>query len=200
MPTLTIALIAVGVVLFLLVLWMVSVYNGLVVGRNRYKNGFAQIDVQLKRRYELIPNLVECVKGYMAHERDTLEAVIKARNTAFGASQKAAANPGDPQAMKELSQAEGQLNGSLGRLIAVAEAYPDLKANQNMMSLQEELTSTENKVGFARQAFNDSVTAFNNSRAVFPTVVVAGMFGFTEAQLLEAEAAAREAVKVSFGK
>jgi LemA protein len=195
-----IALIVVGVILLLLIIWLVSVYNGLVVGGNRYKNAFAQIDVQLKRRYDLIPNLVECVKGYMAHERDTLEAVIKARNTAFSAGAKAAANPGDPAAMKELGQAEGQLGGALGRLIALSEAYPDLKANTNMLSLQEELTSTENKVGFARQAFNDAVTAFNNARAVFPTVVVAGMFGFTEAQLFEIEAAAREAPHVSFAK
>jgi LemA protein len=195
-----IILIVVGSVLLLLIIWLVSVYNGLVVGRNRYKNAYAQIDVQLKRRYDLIPNLVECVKGYMAHERDTLDAVIKARNTAFNAGEKAARNPGDPSAMKDLGQAEGQLSGALGRLIALSEAYPDLKANTNMLSLQEELTSTENKVGFARQAFNDAVTAFNNSRAVFPTVLVAGMFGFTEAQLFEIEAAAREAPKVSFNK
>jgi LemA protein len=187
----------VGVVL-LLILWAVGVYNGLVVGRNRYKNAFAQIDVQLKRRYDLIPNLVECVKGYMAHEKGTLEAVVAARTNAFAASQKAAANPGDPAAMKALSQAEGQLGGALGRLIAVAEAYPDLKANQNMLSLQEELTSTENKVGFARQAFNDSVMAFNNQRQVFPTVVVANLFGFTEAALLEAAATEREAPKIKF--
>jgi LemA protein len=182
----------------LLVMWAVGIYNGLVVGRNRYKNAFAQIDVQLKRRYDLIPNLVECVKGYMAHEKGTLEAVVAARTNAFAASQKAAANPGDPAAMKALSQAEGQLGGALGRLIAVAEAYPDLKANTNMLSLQEELTSTENKVGFARQAFNDSVMAFNNQRQVFPTVVLANLFGFTEAALLEASATEREAPKVSF--
>jgi LemA protein len=192
--------IVVGGALLLFIIWLVSAYNGLVVGRNRYKNAFAQIDVQLKRRYDLIPNLVECVKGYMGHERDTLEAVIKARNTALGAGQKAAANPGDPAAMKELGQAEGQLGGALGRLLAISEAYPDLKANTNMLSLQEELTSTENKVGFARQAFNDAVMSFNNARAVFPTVMVAGMFGFTEAQLFEIEAAAREAPKVSFTK
>lgn len=195
-----IAVIVGGVLLVLFVLWMVSVYNSLVVNRNQYKNSFAQIDVQLKRRYDLIPNLVESVKGYMAHERDTLEAVIKARNSAFSAGQKAAANPGEPAAMKELNQAEGQLSGALGRLFALSEAYPDLKANTNMLALQEELTSTENKIGFARQAFNDAVTAFNNKRAVFPTVVVAGMFGFTEAQLLEIESGAREAPKVSFGK
>jgi LemA protein len=193
----TVLLIILGVVA-LLAIWAVSVYNGLVVSRNRYKNAYAQIDVQLKRRYDLIPNLIECVKGYMGHEKGTLEAVVAARTNAFAASQKAAAKPGDPAAMKELSQAEAQLSGSLGRLIAVSEAYPDLKANQNMMSLQEELTSTENKIGFARQAFNDAVTTFNNSRQVFPTVVVANLLGFTEAALLETAAAEREAPKVSF--
>jgi LemA protein len=198
MSTATLVSIVVGGVLLLLILWLIAVYNGLVVGQNRYKNAFAQIDVQLKRRYDLIPNLVECVKGYMGHERETLEAVIKARNGAFTASQKAASNPGDPRIMTELNQAESQLGGALGRLIAVAEAYPDLKANQNMMSLQEELTSTENKIGFARQAFNDAVTAYNNQRQVFPAIVVAGMFGFTPASLLEAEAGQREAPKVSF--
>jgi LemA protein len=191
-------LVAVVGVGLLLVFWGISVYNGLVVGRNRYKNAFAQIDVQLKRRYDLIPNLIECVKGYMSHEKTTLEAVVAARTNAFAASQKAAANPGDPAAMKALSEAEGQLGSSLGRLIAVSEAYPDLKANQNMMSLQEELTSTENKVSFARQAFNDSVTAFNNQRQVFPTVIVANLLGFTEAALLETPAAEREAPKVKF--
>jgi LemA protein len=193
------ALIIGGGILLLLLFWIVSVYNGLVVSRNRYKNSFAQIDVQLKRRYDLIPNLVEVAKGYMTHERETLEAVIQARNSAFNAGQKAAANPGDPAAMKELGQAEGQLGATLGRLFALSEAYPDLKANTNMLSLQEELTSTENKVGFARQAFNDSVTAYNNQRAVFPAVMVAGMFGFTEAQLLEiSNPSEREAPKVSF--
>jgi LemA protein len=195
-----IVLLVIGGILLLLVFWIVSIYNGLVVSRNRYKNSYAQIDVQLKRRYDLIPNLVECVKGYMAHESGTLEAVIKARNMAFSAGEKAAKNPGDPAAMKELGHAEGELGGALGRLLAISEAYPDLKANQNMMSLQEELTSTENKVGFARQAFNDSVTGYNNQRAVFPAVMVAGMFGFTEAQLFEVETAAREAPKVSFAK
>jgi LemA protein len=190
-------LVFVGLVILALFL-VISVYNGLVVGRNRYKNAYAQIDVQLKRRYDLIPNLVECVKGYMAHEKGTLEAVVAARGAAVAAGQKAAANPGDPAAMKELSQAEGQLGGALGRLIAVAEAYPDLKANQNMMSLQEELTSTENKVSFARQAFNDAVTAFNNQRQVFPTVVVANLFNFTEASLLETAVPEREAPKVKF--
>ena len=182
----------------LLVGWAVAVYNGLIVGRNRYKNAFAQIDVQLKRRYDLIPNLIECVKGYMSHEKGTLEAVVAARTTAFAASQKAAANPGDPAAMKELAESEAQLGGALGRLIAVAEAYPDLKANQNMLSLQEELTSTENKVGFARQAFNDAVTAFNNQRQVFPAVIVANVFNFAEAALLETAASERAAPKVQF--
>jgi LemA protein len=182
----------------LLLFWIIGVYNGLVVSRNTYKNSFAQIDVQLKRRNDLIPSLVECVKGYMGHERDTLEAVIKARNSAYTAGQQAAANPGDPAAMKALSQAETQLGGALGRLMAVAEAYPDLKANQNMLSLQEELTSTENKIGFARQAFNDAATAYNNKIQVFPAVAVAGALGFTPAALLETEVAQREAPKVSF--
>ena len=195
-----VTLLVVGSVLLVLVLWLVAVYNGLVLSRNQYKNAFAQIDVQLKRRYDLIPNLVESVKGYMAHESGTLEAVIKARNSAFSAGQSAAANPGDPAAMKELGRAEGELGGALGRLIALSEAYPDLKANTNMLALQEELTATENKIGFARQAFNDAVTSYNNTRAVFPAVLVAGTFGFTEAQLLEIETAAREAPKVSFGK
>jgi len=190
-------LVFVGLVVVALFL-VISVYNGLVVGRNRYKNAYAQIDVQLKRRYDLIPNLVECVKGYMAHEKGTLEAVVAARTSAVAAGQKAAASPGDPVAMKELGQAEAQLGGALGRLIAVAEAYPDLKANQNMMSLQEELTSTENKVSFARQAFNDAVTAFNNQRQVFPTVVIANLFNFTEASLLETPVTEREAPKIKF--
>jgi LemA protein len=181
----------------LIIFGIIGVYNGLVVSRNRFQNAFAQIDVQLKRRYDLIPNLVECVKAYMGHEKETLEAVIRARNAAHAAGQKAASNPGDPQAMRELNLAEGQLGGALGRLFAVAEAYPDLKANQNMLALQEELTSTENKISFARQTFNDAVTAYNNQRQVFPAVLLAGMFGFTPATLLETEAAAREAPKVS---
>lgn len=200
MGTTGIVLLAVAAVLLLLILWAVAVYNGLVVSRNTFKNAFAQIDVQLKRRYDLIPNLVECVKGYMAHERDTLEAVIRARNSAYSAGQRVAADPSDADAVKALNQAETQLGGALGRLMVVAEAYPDLKANQNMLGLQEELTSTENKIGFARQAFNDAVTAYNNKRQVFPTVVVANLFGFTPAALLEAEAAVREAPKVSFNK
>ena len=182
----------------LLVFALVGIYNGLVLARNRFKNAFAQIDVQLKRRYDLIPNLIEAVKGYMAHERETLDAVIKARQGAMAAEQKVAADPADPAAMKELNRAEGELGGTLGRLFALSEAYPDLKANQNMLALQEELSTTENKIGFARQAFNDSVMAYNNRREVFPSVMVAGMFGFTEAALLEAAQEEREAPKVSF--
>ncbi|MGB6658927.1 MAG: LemA family protein, partial [Xanthobacteraceae bacterium] len=148
-------LVAIGL---LLAIWLMAIYNGLVVARNRFKNAFAQIDVQLKRRYDLIPNLVEAVKGYMRHERETLDAVIKARNSAMAAEQKVATNPSDPAAMGELNRAETQLGGTLGRLFALSEAYPDLKANQNMLALQEELASTENKIGFARQAFNDAAT------------------------------------------
>ena len=183
-----------------LAIWAISIYNGLVALRNRYKNAFSQIDVQLKRRYDLIPNLVETAKGYLKHERETLEAVIKARNQAVTAAQGAAANPGNPAAMASLGQAEGALSGVLGRLFALAEAYPDLKANQNMMSIQEELTSTENKVAFARQAFNDSVMEYNTRRESFPDNVFAGMFGFTTAELLAATESAeeRKVPKVSF--
>ena len=159
---------------FFVLLFFISIYNGLVARRNRFKNGYGQIDVQLKRRYDLIPNLVEAVKGYMTHERATLEAVISARNQAANAGVKAAANPGDPEAMKTLMVAESSLGGTLGRLFALSEAYPDLKANQNMMQLQEELTSTENKVGFSRQAFNDSIMDYNIYRETFPNVIVAG--------------------------
>jgi LemA protein len=193
-----ITLLVILVVGLLLVFWLVGIYNGLVVARNRFKNAFAQIDVQLKRRYDLIPNLIEAVKGYMVHERETLEAVIQARNSAMAAEQNVAANPADPAAIKELNRTEGQLGGTLGRLFALSEAYPDLKANQNMLALQEELTSTENKISFARQTFNDSVMAYNNRREVFPSVMVAGMYGFTEAALLEAEQAEREGPKASF--
>ena len=196
-PIIVTLLVLVGVGL-LLSLWLMGIYNGLVVAGNRFENAFAQIDVQLKRRYELIPNLVEAVKGYMGHERETLDAVIKARNSAMAAEQKVAANPRDPAAMKELNQAESQLGGTLGRLFALSEAYPDLKANQNMLALQEELTSTENKIGFARQAFNDAATEYNIRREVFPTVKVAGMFGFKEAALLETANTERVAPKVSF--
>ncbi len=169
----------------LIVFWVISIYNGLVGGRNAYQNAFAQIDVQLTRRYDLIPNLVETAKGYMKHERETLEAVIAARNSAYTGLKAAAANPGDAAAVQALSGAEGQLTGALSRLMAVAESYPDLKANQNMMQLSEELTSTENKVSFARQAFNDAVMSYNNRREMFPGSLFAGMFNFAAAQLLE---------------
>jgi LemA protein len=192
-----IGLIAVLVVLALLV---IGTYNGLVGKRNRYKNAYAQIDVQLKRRYDLIPNLVETVKGYMKHERETLEAVIKARNAAYAAAQGAAQNPGDSRAMQSLASAEGALAAGMGKLLALSEAYPDLKANTNMRELSEELTSTENKVAFARQAYNDSVTEYNNAAQVFPAVLFAGMFGFGSAALLEAVESPeeRKAPKVSF--
>ena len=183
-----------------LAVWAVGIYNGLDALRNRYKKSFSQIDVQLKRRDDLIPNLVEVVKGYLKHERETLEAVIKARNQAVAAAQGAAANPGNPAAMQSLGQAEGALSGVLGRLFALAEAYPDLKANQNMLAIQEELTSTENKVAFARQAFNDSVMEYNTRRESFPDNIFAGMFRFDAAELLNATESAeeRKAPKVSF--
>ena len=188
------------VVGLLLVVIVAGMYNKLVTLRNRYKNAFAQIDVQLKRRYDLIPNLVETAKGYMKHERETLEAVIQARNQAVSAGQQAAQNPGDAAAMKSLGAAEGALTGALGRLFALAESYPDLKANQNMLALQEELTSTENKVAFSRQAYNDAVTYYNTQREVFPTVIVASALNFQEAYLFEIEEPReREAPKVSFG-
>lgn len=174
-------------VLVLSALYFVSIYNRLVSGRNAYKNAFAQIDVQLTRRHDLIPNLVETAKGYIRHERETLEAVIQARNAAVSGLRNAAANPGNPNAVQQLAGAENALSGALGRLFAVAEAYPDLKANQNMMQLSEELTSTENKVAFARQAFNDAVMNYNNAREMFPNTVVAGMFAFWPAQPLDIE-------------
>jgi LemA protein len=181
------------------IVFIISVYNSLVTSRNGYKNAFAQIDVQLQRRHDLIPNLVETAKGYIKHERETLEAVIAARNTAVSSLKTAAASPGDPGAMKQLTSAEGALTGALGRLLAVAEAYPDLKANQNMMQLSEELSSTENRVAFARQAFNDSVMSYNNKREVFPNNLIAGAFGFDAAQSLELETPqARQVPKVSF--
>jgi len=181
-------------------LLLAVIYNRLVTLANRYKNAYSQIDVQLKRRYDLIPNLVETVKGYMAHERGTLEAVIKARGAAVSAAERAAKAPGEPGAMQGLAQAEGVLGGALGRLLAVFEAYPDLKANQNVLGLQEELSSTENKVAFARQAFNDSVMEYNTQRESFPDVVFAGTFGFRAAELLVSTESAeeRKAPKVSF--
>jgi len=199
MSGVSITLVVVLVLLILVVLFVVGIYNKLVALRNQYRNAFSQIDVQLKRRYDLIPNLVETVKGYMAHERETLEAVIAARNSAVTAVGQAAASPGDPAAMKTLMAAEGQLTGVLGRLFALSEAYPDLKANQNMLSLQEELTSTENKISFARQAYNDAVMVYNTQREIFPNVVVANFLNFTPAQLFEIESKAeREAPKVAF--
>jgi LemA protein len=187
------------IAIIVLVVWVVGVYNRLIAGRNTFKNAFAQIDVQLTRRYDLIPNLVEIAKGYLKHERETLEAVIRARNSAVTDLKAAAADPGSAAALQQLSGSEAQLGGVLGRLFALAEAYPDLKANQNMMQLSEELTSTENKVAFARQAFNDSVLTYNNLREQFPGSIVAGMFSFQPGQLLEvATPEAREAPKVSF--
>jgi LemA protein len=187
------------VLIVIAALWGVGIYNGLVTARNAFKNAFAQIDVQLTRRYDLIPNLVEVAKGYMAHERETLEAVIQARAAAVSGLAAAKANPGDAAAMNQLASAEQGLGGALGRLMVVSEQYPDLKANQNMMQLSEELTSTENRVAFARQAYNDSVMAYNNKREVFPSSLVAGMFNFVAATLLEiTEPAKRDAPKVSF--
>jgi LemA protein len=179
--------------------WIVGIYNGLITARNGYKNAFAQIDVQLQRRHDLIPNLVETAKTYMAHERQTLEAVTAARTAAMGGLASAKTNPGNPQAMQQLAAGESQLNGTLKSLFAVAERYPDLKANQNMMQLSEELTSTENKVAFARQAYNDGVLSYNNKREVFPGSIIANMFNFVPATSWEVESAeARQAVKVSF--
>src|SRR5205085_10206341 len=171
------------VLLFIVLIWIISSYNRLVAMRNRYKNAFAQIDVQLKRRYDLIPNLVETAKGYIKHERGTLEAVIAARNAASSANVRAAQSPGDATAMKELSGAETALTGTLGRLFALSEAYPDLKANTTMITLMEELTSTENKVAFARQAYNDSVMAYNTQREIFPTNLIAAPFNFGPSEM-----------------
>jgi len=181
------------------VFFAISIYNRLVAGRNRFKNAFAQIDVQLTRRHDLIPNLVETAKGYMKHERETLEAVITARNAAVAGLKTAAKDPSDPAAMKQLAKAEQGLSGALGRLFALSESYPDLKANQNMMQLSEELTTTENKVAFARQAYNDSVMQYNTLRESFPNNFFAGWFSFLQAELLEIEdEAKREAPQVSF--
>jgi LemA protein len=179
-------------VVALVVFWIVGAYNRLVDLRNRFRNAFAQIDVQLKRRYDLIPNLVETARAYMKHERETLEAVIKARNTAAGANSAAAADPGSVAALRGLAAAEGELSGALARLFALAEAYPDLKANQNMMQLTEELTSTENKIAFARQGFNDSVMGYNTAVGQFPSNLIAGLFSFKEAELLAATESAEE--------
>lgn len=191
--TLLILLALVAVAVF----WVIGMYNGLVKLRNRYKNAFAQIDVQLKRRHDLIPNLVETAKKFMAHERDTLEAVIQARNAASSARK--GVQPDDAQNMQKLMASEGALGGALGNLFALSESYPDLKSNQNMMQLSEELTSTENKVSFSRQAYNDAVTAYNTKRETFPTTIIAGMFNFNEAILFEvSDPSEREAVKVEF--
>ena len=201
----TVALVGLGFIIVIVVLalfiglFVVGVYNKLVTMRNRYKNAYAQIDVQLKRRYDLIPNLVETAKGYMAHERGTLEAVTAARNIAYEASKTAAANPGDSSAIKNLASAETGLGGTLSRLMMVSEQYPDLKANQNMMQLTEELTSTENKISFARQAYNDSVMSFNTDREVFPSNLIAGMFNFGAAELFVVDKPEqKDAPKVSF--
>ena len=194
--------IVIGILLILALLAIVyslAIYNKLVQLRNRFKNAFAQIDVQLKRRYDLIPNLVETAKGYLKHERETLEAVIKARNQAASAESRASKNPGDQDAIAGLMGAESMLSSTLGKLFALVEAYPDLKANQNMMQLSEELTSTENKISFARQAFNDEVMFYNTAREVFPNIIIAGMLNFTQAKLLELESPKeRIAPKVSF--
>lgn len=183
-----------------IIIFVVSIYNKLVSAKNQVKNAFSQIDVQLTRRHDLIPNLIEAVKGYMAHEKDTLEAVINARNVAVTGLKNAAADPSDPEAIKNLAKAENNLNGSLGKLFALAEAYPDLKANENMMQFQEELTSTENRVAFARQAFNDAVMRFNTMREQFPNNIVSGFFPgkFNAAQHLQIEEGKAEVPKVSF--
>lgn len=186
-------------ILLIAAVFLVNLYNRLVTGRNRYQNAYAQIDVQLRRRYDLIPNLVESVKGYMAHEKETLAAVINARNSAMSASRQAAQAPGDPQAMTQLAAAEGMLDNTLGRLFALSEAYPDLKANQNMAQLIEELRSTENRIAFARQAFNDAVTLYNTQREMFPGNLIAGSFNFNPAQLLEESTPeVKEVPRVSF--
>lgn len=190
-------LVIVGIVVFILI--FVILYNGLVTLRNRFKNAFAQIDVQLKRRYDLIPNLVETSKGYLKHERETLEAVVAARNQAVSAASKVAADPTSAGAMRELGGSESLLGGALGRLLAVVESYPDLKANQNMAMLMEELTSTENKISFARQAYNDAVTVYNTTCEKIPSNIIASLFNFSQAAMFEVtKAEEKEAVKVTF--
>jgi LemA protein len=199
MGPLVLVIIVLGALVLFAIFFVIGAYNKLVTLRNRFKNAFSQIDVQLKRRYDLIPNLVETAKGYLKHERGTLEAVIAARNSAAAAGAKAAQNPGDPGVMKELGSAETALTASLGRLFALAEAYPDLKANQTMSQLMEELTSTENKISFARQAYNDSVMAYNTQREVFPSSLIAGSFNFAPAELFVIDKPEqKEAPKVSF--
>jgi len=199
MSILLIVLGILALIVIVLGLWVAGIYNSLVTLRNRFKNAFAQIDVQLKRRYDLIPNLVETAKGYLKHEHETLEAVIKARNIAQSAAQSAAANPADANAMRGLGAAESGLTGALSRLMVVSEAYPELKANQNMMQLTEELTSTENKISFARQAYNDSVMGYNTTRETFPNVIFAGLFGFLPAELFKIDdPTERNAPKVQF--
>jgi LemA protein len=196
---LVIILVVIVVIILAVVGFAIGTFNKLVTMRNRYKNAYAQIDVQLKRRYDLIPNLVETAKGYIKHERETLEEVTKARNIAYAASQAAASNPGDASAMKNLGSAETGLAGTLSRLMMVSEAYPDLKANQNMIQLTEELTSTENKISFARQAYNDTVMAYNTDREVFPANIIAGSFNFGPAELFVIDKPEqKDAPKVSF--
>ncbi|MEK7415435.1 MAG: LemA family protein [Planctomycetota bacterium] len=198
-PAVWITLAVIGGLVLITIIWSVGIYNNLIALRNRFKNAFAQIDVQLKRRFDLIPNLVECAKAYMAHERGTLEAVIAARNTAVSASAKAASDPSDAGAVRSLMTADAALTGTIGKLFALAEAYPQLKADQNMRQLTEELTSTENKVAFSRQAYNDVVMGYNTAREVFPAVIVANFAGFLPAQLYELEnAAERQAPQVKF--
>ncbi|MDA7880625.1 LemA family protein [Mariniblastus sp.] len=195
----TISLGVVAAAAVLVALWVISIYNKLISLRNMFENGFAQIDVQLKRRYDLIPNLVNTAKGYMAHEKETLEAVIQARNQALTASTAAAANPGEKASMNQLTSAESNLDGAIGRLLMIAESYPDLKANENMLAIQEELVSTENKIAFSRQAFNDGATRYNTYLQQFPTNIIGGMFKFSSCQLFEVdEPTERKAPKVEF--
>jgi len=201
MTPVLIALLVIFLLLGIAGFWLAGLYNGLVTLRNRFKNAFAQIDVQLKRRYDLIPNLVETAKGYLSHERETLEAVIKARNIAATAATAAASDPSSPTALRGLAGAESGLAGALSRLMVVSEAYPELKANENMLRLTEELTSTENKIAFARQAFNDAVMVYNTRRETFPTVVVAGALGFQPAELFAVtDTTERAAPTVTFGQ